>query len=176
MPDSMGLLGLLMSGSDMGQGSGNDYLSLMLFQKLLGGDSDISDNNRLKMMLFAPFGKKLVTRLAQRIQQKSTAEGIPMANSTAELHAADIIKGLEEEQEGDIRTILKMARMSVQMNLLNSSGIEHTPTPRPETLGTGGYVKGILAEEKTPAAEIQEIVLGSKKEKGKNKKNKKMWE
>lgn len=166
---ALGSLELLMGLGGMGEpsntGQGNDFMSMMLFQQLMNGGGDLSDNKRLQMFLFAPLGKKLLTRLAKRIQQKSLAEGIKMARSIAELHAADILRDLEEEQEGDLRQILRMARMSVRMSLLGSSGTElgniaYDATEKKESpsLGVGGFVTGLLEEEKTPAEEIEEIV------------------
>ena len=167
---AVGSLELLMGLGGMGEpgntGQGNDFMSMMLFQQLMNGGGDLNDNKRLQMFLFAPLGKKLLTRLAKRIQQKSLAEGIKMARSIAELHAADILRDLEEEQEGDLRQILRMARMSVRMSLLGSTGTElgniasYDATEKKESssLGVGGFVTGLLEEEKTPAEEIEEIV------------------
>lgn len=166
------LMGMGGGGGGAGYGQGNnDLMTMMLFQQLTnGGDSEISDNKRLQMLLFAPLGKKFLTRLARKIQQIAEAEGRPIALRIAELHAADLLRDLEEEQEGDLKQIFRMARLSVRMRMLGASGIEsggmmsYPAEPEEEqqqqALGgaIGGYVKGRLADKQTPMEELEEIV------------------
>lgn len=170
-----GLSMLMGMGGGAGYGQGNnDLMTMMLFQQMSnGGDSgDISDNKRLQMLLFAPLGKKFLTRIARKIQQVAEAEGRPIALSVAELHAADLLRDLEEEQEGDLKQIFKMARLSVRMRMLGASGIEsgggmgyqaergeEEQSPQALSGGTiGGYVKGRLADRQTPMEELEEVM------------------
>lgn len=167
-----GLSMLLGMGGGAGYGQGNnDLMTMMLFQQLTNsGDSDISDNKRLQMLLFAPLGKKFLTRLARKIQQIAELEGRPIALRIAELHAADLLRDLEEEQEGDLKQIFKMARLSVRMRMLGASGIEsggmgYQAEPEEEqqqqALGggaIGGFVKGRLADKQTPMQELEEVM------------------
>lgn len=167
-----GLSMLLGMGGGLDQGN-NDLMTMMLFQQLTkNGDSDISDDKILQKLLFAPLGKKFLTKLARKIQQIAEAEGKPVALTVAELLAAQIIRDLEEEQEGDLKQIFKAARTFVQMKMVGGSGIEsgginYLPEEeRPQALSgaIGGYVKGKLAEKQTPVEELEEVMREDKKE------------
>jgi len=162
----LGSLGLLLGGGEgmgagLGGGINNDYFSMLLFSKAMSGE-DVGDDKRFQMLLYAPMGKKLLARLANKIRQKSRTEGVELAPSVAEMLASDIIRDIEEEQEGDMKQILKMARMSVRMNILGSpimsNPITMMDTAQENTLAVEGFVKGRLVEEKTAQEELNALI------------------